>query len=215
MNPCVLQSTARCSNVASVPNRVNFKLNAPVQKTFTSMFHLNLATNHQTWKLQSSGTWCRIFWGTGDDVSHYNWRNPRKTRGSLRGPGRILSFDFTTFLRADSIGLPISSRFRLRPQATVVCPRTVQVLTKFSKYEVAPHQLNLSRTCCKVLYGWLLISFPNIYTFFSIKNGIQKYLKPCLQALQNIISSVAITKHFGYGDKSRDSIESAGLHHSS
>jgi hypothetical protein len=156
--------------------------------------------------------WCRVFWGTGDDVSHYNWRNPRKTRGSLRGPGGILSFDFTTFLRADSIGLPISSRFRLRPQATVACPRSVQVPSKLSKYEVAAHQLNLVAPvarCCTADY-WFRFRI-----FFFIKNGIQKYLKPCLQALQNIISSVAITKLFGHGDMSRDSIDSAVLHSSS
>ena len=149
------------------------------------MFDLNLATNQQTWNLQSSGMWCRVFWGTGDDVSHYNWRNPRKIRGSFRSAGRILSFDFATFLRADSTGLLISSRFRLRLQATVACPRSGQVPSKFSKYEVAPYQLNLSRTCCSVLYCWVLISFPNIYVLFPMKNGIQKYLKPRLQALQN------------------------------
>jgi hypothetical protein len=39
------------------------------------------------------------------------------------GLGAILSLDLTTFLRKDLIGLLISSRLRLRPQATVVCPK--------------------------------------------------------------------------------------------
>jgi len=129
--------------------------------------------------------------------------------------GAVLSADFTTFLRDRLDWFAYFSRFRLRPQATVACHRSGQVPSKLSKYEVAPHQLNMSRTCRKELCGWLLISFPNIYILFSMRNGIYKYVKPCLQVLQNIISWVAITKNFGYRDMSRDSIDSSVWHHSS
>jgi len=72
--------------------------------------------------------WRRVFWGTGVDVSRYNWRNPCKIHGSLKSARRnSFFFYFPTFLRAYLIGLLISSRFRLRPQAPVAWPRSGQV----------------------------------------------------------------------------------------
>lgn len=49
--------------------------------------------------------------------------NHGKLMVAEEGLGAILTLDLTTFLREELIGLLISSRFRLRPQATVVCPK--------------------------------------------------------------------------------------------
>ena len=105
-----------------------------------SMFDLNLANNDQTWKSRSAGMWCRIFWGTGADDSHYNWRNPRKTHGSWRSTGRN-SFFWLDHIFTGKLDCFADFQFFFFSAKASGCRRSGRVPSKLSKYEFASQQL--------------------------------------------------------------------------